>query len=328
MAGTIPISMTQQFDEYSKPLSGGQLYIIQAGTVSTPQDAFADIALTIEQPYPMTLDAAGRVPQFFLADGTVKIRLQDKNGVVQLTADQVMVIGPSSGGGGGGGTIDPTTIYQTGDLKPRYGTGDHTGFVRCNKRTIGSATSGATERANLDCQALFLHLWGADASLVVSGGRGASAATDWGANKQIETPDYRGYSLAFLDDMGNTPAGRITATYFISNPTVLGAQPGGQSTGLATANMPPYTPTGSITNGAINSTFTCKPGQVVLNNIVPGTSQFVITGPGGGLGVEVSSGTVGSPQLSSSFLGTAQGGTGAAFSVISPRKLATLYIKL
>jgi hypothetical protein len=47
MAGTIPLSMTQQFDVYGQPLSGGQLYIIQAGTVSTPQDAFADTGLTI-----------------------------------------------------------------------------------------------------------------------------------------------------------------------------------------------------------------------------------------------------------------------------------------
>ena len=68
MAGTIPISMTQQFDIFGKPLAGGQLYIIQSGTVSTPQDAFQDTGLTILQPYPMTLDAGGRVPQFFLAD--------------------------------------------------------------------------------------------------------------------------------------------------------------------------------------------------------------------------------------------------------------------
>jgi len=74
MSGTIPLSMTQQFDVYGKPLAGGQLYLIQAGTVSTPQNGFQDSALTIPLPNPITLDAAGRIPQFFLADGSIKVR--------------------------------------------------------------------------------------------------------------------------------------------------------------------------------------------------------------------------------------------------------------
>ena len=211
-AGTIPISMTQQLDIYAQPLAGGQLYIIQAGTVSTPQDAFADVALTIKQPYPMTLDAGGRVPQFFLdqfggINATVKIRLQDKNGVVQLSSDGVLIIGPSGGTGGGPGTtVDPSTIYQTGDIKPRYGVGVHPGvtpgWVRCNGLTIGSATSGASERAFADTQALFNYLWITDTSLVVVGGRGANAAADWTANKTIALPDWRGAVPSGLDGYG------------------------------------------------------------------------------------------------------------------------------
>jgi hypothetical protein len=158
MAGTIPLSLTQQFDEFGKPLSGALLYIIQAGTVSTPQQPYQDAALTITQPNPIPLDAAGRVPQFFLADGYIKVRLDDKFGVTQLARDGILVIGPSAGGGGGGG-VDPTTLIQTGAIQPFYGVGVLAGFVRLNGRTIGSATSGATERANSDCQALFNFLW-------------------------------------------------------------------------------------------------------------------------------------------------------------------------
>ena len=198
-AGTIPISMTQQLDIYGQPLAGGQLYIIQAGTVSTPQDAFADVALTIKMPYPMLLDAAGRVPQFFL-DNTinagVKIRLQDKSGVVQLASDFVLIIGPAGGTGGGGTTVDPSAIYQTGDIKPRYGVGVHPGvtpgWVQANGKTIGSITSGASERANADTQNLFLFLWNQapfDGGLPVLGGRGANAAADWTATKQLTLPD-------------------------------------------------------------------------------------------------------------------------------------------
>ena len=163
MAGTIPLSMTQQFDVYGQPLAGGQLYIIQAGTVSTPQDAFQDTALTIKQPYPMTLDAAGRVPQFFLNDpsgggnATVKVRLQDKNGVVQLSSDGILVIGPSGGTGGGGGGLsgDASQLFQTGDIKPRYGVGIHPGvtpgWVRCNGLTIGSATASPGANGARQC---------------------------------------------------------------------------------------------------------------------------------------------------------------------------------
>ena len=189
------------------------IYILQAGTVSTPQQPYQDAALTILQPNPIPLDAAGRVPQFFLADGYIKVRLDDKFGVTQLARDGILVIGPSAGGGGGGG-VDPTTLIQTGAIQPFYGTGVLAGFVRMNGRTIGSATSGAGERANSDCQALFNFLWNADSALAVSPSRGASSAADWAANKTIVSPDFRGCAIAGLDDMGNVAASRLTATYF------------------------------------------------------------------------------------------------------------------
>ena len=97
MSGTIPLSMTQQFDEFGEPLSGGQLYIFQAGTVATPQNPYHDAALTLVMPNPITLDQAGRIPQFFLADGYIKIILNDVNGITQLAADGILVIGPFGG---------------------------------------------------------------------------------------------------------------------------------------------------------------------------------------------------------------------------------------
>ena len=183
------------------------IYFIQAGTTSTPQNAYQDSDLTIPHSNPITLDSAGRVPQFYLADGSIKIRLTDSSGVQQLVADNILVIGPSSGSGGGG-SVDATTVLATGDVKVRYGTGALSGFVRANNRTIGSATSGATERANADCQALFEYLWDADGNLTVSTGRGASANADWSANKTIALPDCRGGVIAGLDGMGAPAVGR------------------------------------------------------------------------------------------------------------------------
>lgn len=313
MAGTIPLSLTQQNDKFGKPLAGGVLFIYEAGTVSTPQIAYQDSALTIPVAggNQITLDDMGRLPQFFLADGSVKIRLTDVDGVTQVTADGILVVGASSGGGGGS-PVDPTTIFATGDLKVTYGTGSLSGFVRSNGRTIGSATSGASERANSDVQALFLFLWAADANLVVSTGRGVSAAADYAANKTIALPDWRGRALAGLDDMGNSAAGRLTSTYFGTAATALGAAGGNEKMpGLATTNLPAYTPTGTLT---------------LAGTVTGSQSNFSVTA--GGTGIIAATGTEAVTFGTKTFTGDAQGGVATAFSISSPMMLATIYLKL
>lgn len=322
-AGTIPYSLSQQFDQFGHVLAGCRLNIIRAGTTSTPQNAYQDSALTIPLPNPVICDAAGRLPQLFIADGSIKIRLTDRNGVNQVTADGILVIGPS-GGGGGGSTVDPTTIIATGDYKLRHGTGVLSGFVRANGRTIGSATSGATERANADCEALFEYLWDTDANLSVSTGRGASSAADWAANKTIALPDWRGRAPAGLDDMGNSAAGRLTATYFGTAATVLGAAGGSQTNaGLVTANLPPYTPAGSVS--VTSATMGNGTGSFFLNNT--GILQSA-TGGGALAGYAVGSATQQAVVSTGTLTGTAQGGTSTVFSIVSPRILTTVYLKL
>ena len=295
--------MTQQMDEFGAPLAGGKLYLIQAGTTSTPQNGFQDSALTLPWPNPIVLDASGRLPQFFLADGSIKIRLVDVNGVEKLVADGLIVTGASSGGGGGS-PVDPTTVLQTGWLQAIYGVGVVTGFARCNGRTIGSATSGATERANADTSALFSFLWNGDANLAVSTGRGASAAADFAANKTIALPDWRGRALAALDDMGNSAAGRLTATYFGTAATVLGAAGGTESKVLVTANLPPYTPSGTGPTTSFDHTTANSTAQA-------------------GAGIAV---TDANTLTRAAF--AAQGGTSTPVSIMSPAMLATIYIKL
>jgi hypothetical protein len=242
MAGMINLSLTQQLDEFGEPLSGGQLYIIQAGTVSTPQNAYQDEALTIPTTNPIVLDAAGRIPQFFLADGQIKVRLQDAMGVVKFVADNLLVIGPStSGGGGGGGSVDPTTVLQTGDIKIRYDTAILTGFVRLNGLTIGSSTSGATELADPTAQALFQYLWQTDPYLPVSGGRGATSIADWTANKRLTLPDGRARLLTALDGMGNSLTGLLNyATFIRGNVNILGSYGGAYARAIPTSALPSH----------------------------------------------------------------------------------------
>lgn len=353
-AGTITMSLTQRFDNSTHlPLAGGQMYFIQAGTTSTPQNAYQDSALTIPYPNPLTLDSGGNVPQLFFADGVIKVRITNSLGVQQLVQDNIQVTGASSGGGGGG-TVDPTTIASTGDIKAAYGTSVLSGWVRMNGRTIGSATSGATERANSDCQSLFQYLWGADPNLQVIGGRGASAAADWAANKLLVLPDLRGRAIAGLDDMGNIPGGVLTTTYFGTATNVLGARGGVQSQTLALLNLPPYTPAGSLSLSTIVSTgvSTSVTGTATVNAVNwvasnPSDASF-ISATGGGVvgGVAASGGSTSHIQSTGSitasatstanssatttgtFIGSAQGGTSSPFSIIAPLMLTSIYIKL
>ena len=326
-AGTVPgFSLTPQFDLTGKVAAGCRLYIIQAGTVATPQNAYSDSGLTQLLPNPLTCDAGGRLGQFFLADGNIKLRLTDKNGVQLFVGDNLLVIGPSAGGGGGGGTVDPTTILATGDFKLVYNTGILTGFVRCNGRTIGSATSGATERANADTSALFSFLWGADPNLSVSGGRGASAAADFAANKTLTLPDCKGRTIAGLDDMGASPAGRLSSTYFGATATTLGAVGGSEDTVLTAAQIPSLTSTGT-------NTITVAPsGATTVAGNNGGT--FSIDSYGGGANsplVKVGSGSlvnVNSLAGSNSISVTTTGTSGQGHRTVQPTILMTIYIKL
>lgn len=320
MAGTIPLSLTQQLDIYGKPLSGGQLFLIQAGTVATPQNGFQDTALTIPLPNPITLDAAGRIPQFFLADGSIKVRLVDKNGIVQLAADSILVIGPSAGGGGGT-PVDPTMLIQTGNIIARYGIGALAGYVRLNGLSIGSATSGATERANLDCQAAFEYLWNTDPNLLLSPPRGASSSADWTASKRLTLPDWRGRNIAGLADMGNADSGVLPLAFYGAAATVLGNGGGAASQALLAANLPPHPHSGTTGVDTPDHTHTFQP-NTFAGNLWPG-------GAFGGFVNQTNANTGGANSRHTHVFTTDNGpGASAAFAILSPSRLATIYLKL
>jgi hypothetical protein len=178
----------------------------------------------------------------FLADGLIHIALLDSTGATIL--DTTLPTLGSSSGGGGGGTVDPTSIMSTGDLKVKYSTGVLAGFVRTNGLTIGNATSGASERANSDTQALFIFLYNCgDATLTVSGGRSGNAISDYNAGKTITLPNYSGRALAALDDQGAGAQGILTAPYFGVAATVLGAAGGFQNATIGIAFLPLITST-------------------------------------------------------------------------------------
>lgn len=326
-AGTTPLSLVQQFDTTGSPLAGCLLYFYVAGTVATPQNAFQDFGLSTPLPNPVTCDQSGRVPQHWLADGLIHIRLTDSSGVVQV--DTIMqVLGPSSGGGGGGGgggTVDPTTIASTGDMKFRLDKDAQTGWVRINGLTIGSASSGASERANADTQNLFIYVWtkfsqpSGNVICPVVGGLGASALADFNANKQITLEDARSRALFALDDMGNSALGGFSGVSFsIGSATTGGARGGTNSTTLLPSWIPTITSNGAVTVAPPGSNY-----MPIMNDAGGGTETVVstagthfapISGPSGwgyvnsfsGTGSMTSNNTAGLPMPSvpSALLGT------------------------
>jgi hypothetical protein len=325
-AGTVPgFSLTPQFDLTGKVMPGCLLYVYQAGTVATPQNAYQDTGLANLQPNPMVCDASGRLPQWFVADGLIKLRLTTSIGTQVFVGDNLLVVGPSSGGGGGGGTIDPTTIAQTGDLKTTYGTGPITGWVRMNGRTIGSATSGATERANADVQALFTFLWNSDPTLAVSGGRGASAAADWSANKTIALPDARNRALAGLGDMGNSDLALFNGTTFSSgNSTTLGSTIG--------VGTPRILQRSDLPNIVLTYSGTFNLNQSGIVQYSGGAFAGGVTVGGSGGGTAFNSGPPGLITPSVNITGNTSGLNGGvgqtSFNTVSPLLLVTTYIKL
>lgn len=156
--------------------------------------------------------------------------------------------------------------FETGDMKVKYGSGTISGYVRGNGLTIGNAASGATERANDDTEALFTYLYNSDTTLTVSGGRGASAAADYAANKRLTLPDFRNRSWFFLDGMGNSNTSRITSAGSGVDGTVLGASGGQQSSTLAQTNLPPI----QFKTGYIQYGFPSPAGSFPINSVRDG----------------------------------------------------------
>lgn len=214
MAGQIAsLPLSIQLDDNARPLSGCLLYLYDAGT-STPAVFYEDFSTSIVLSWPLVADTSGRIPLFWVADGSYRVRLTDNAGSEIFDINSITAVGPSSGTGGGS-SVSTDQIFQTGDPIWLPINATRSGWVRGNALTIGSSSSGASERANADCQALFEYFWNtfADSLCPVTGGRGANALTDWNANKRIATLDMRGRGAYGLDTMGNSAASVIaTAT--------------------------------------------------------------------------------------------------------------------
>jgi len=110
--------------------------------------------------------------------------------------------------------------WSTGDIKLTMKAAPDSGFIMMDDGTLG--LTGATYNGTT-YQDLYNFLWTniADAQCPVTpGGRGASAAADWAANKIIRLPLAVGRHMALSGDGGATLASTFT-TDFATAPTIL-----------------------------------------------------------------------------------------------------------
>jgi len=324
VSGILPgIALVNNFDQNGELMRGAKLYTYLAGT-NTPAVTYKDSALTAgqEHPWPIQADSAARLPMFYVATGDYRARLSSSDGgYVAYDVPILTAVEPSgSGGGGGGGGVAPEVLYRTGYLLPMLGSGILTGFVRLNGRTIGSATSGATERAAADTQSLFEYLWNEFDNTIcpVIGGRGANATADFNAAKPLTLIDARGRTFFGADGMGTTRANRLTSLTFANGDTV-GSTGGDEGHTLIKAELPNVSPTFTGTPMTAGGT---------LSGVA--TGNVSTTTPGGGFGITTVSG-LGTSFTTSPFTpaGTISAlGSSQKFGTASPGFIGTWYLKL
>lgn len=140
----------------------------------------------------------------------------------------------------------------------------------------------------------------------------AITSTNFGVGDGSTTfnlPDVRGRVIAGKDDMGGSSANRLTNADDGLNGDTLGATGGVETQTLVTANLPAYTPAGSIGGTATSS----------LSSFQINTSgNNTYAGGGTGPSPQSNSGSVSVPATGLTFTGTAQGGTSTAFGVVQP----------
>lgn len=163
--------------------------------------------------------------------------------VLQFATDELTAYGASIA----------NALYKTGDVKKTVKKTAETGWLLLDGKTIGSASSGGTARANADTSALFTLLWTDWDNTVLpiqdsSGSpttRGASAAADFAANKRLPLPDHRERVAAGWDNLADVT--RLSAP--VAGDTI-GSVGGSQSHTLTTTETPSHTHSFSATTSS------------------------------------------------------------------------------
>lgn len=347
-ASLLPPAVQQFFNSSGNPLSSGKVYFYEVGT-STFKDTYTSSAATTTYTNPITLNAGGKPPGSSGIYGTGLYRQLVKDSAGNTIWDAV------TAPGGGGST--PTAIgdgNSVGTILPWSSLTAPNQYVFAYGQELARSTypelyTAITQQLNAICSASSNTLTGIsdttqinigspiELSLCVISGTtvvsktgstvtlsnpssvsvsGVATFFPYGNGNGTTTfnvPDLRGYAIAGRDNMGGSAAGRLTATYF--NTPGVGAVGGLQTATLSTSNLPAYTPTGTISSSTI-----------IAPN--PVTTPFSAGATSGGTTVQGNVSDVLLATTTSTFTGTAQGGTRTAFSNVQPTITLNYIIKV
>lgn len=229
--------------------AGGALAYFFLGGTTTPLAVHEDAGESTPHDHPVVADANGRWPAVFIPYTTsYDVQVTTSSGVQLYYHEEIPNPDPVEQAASTPGADE---LIATGHVHWEPVNTTKAGYARLNGRTIGSATSGGTERANADCEDLFLFLWNnlANGQAAVSAGRGASAAADWAANKTIAVPDLRCSSPMGVADMGSSTAtGYASAPFAHGAATTAGSLVGANTHALITAELATHLHVVSITS--------------------------------------------------------------------------------
>lgn len=353
-AALLPNGIQYFMDNNGKPLSNGKVYFYTPST-TTPKTTWTDAAETTPQANPVVLGISGRPTNPIYGDGSYRQVVKDQ---FNNTIWDFNTASTGSGGGssptatGDGdlvGTIKPwagmtapnqyaftygqevsrttyatlfTAITSTQNVFCTSGSPILTGLADTTNFWIGMTVE-------IGCLAAGNSTVVAKTSSSVTLASNANVSTSvsatffpWGRGNGSTTfnlPDFRGVPIAGNNNMGGVASSNLTTTYFgATDPNSSGALGGSQSKVLLTANLPSYTPSGTI--GVTNTTTTAGAvaGFPTVTSGAPTT-----TGWASGTGTNLLSGGV-----TAAFTGTAQGGTSTAFSIVQPTRTSNYIIKI
>ena len=225
----------------------------------------------------------------------------------------------------------PGEEVPTGSGTWYHGSTAPDGYVLASGRTIGNASSSATERANADCADLFARLWDSHSNTELpiqdSAGsattRGANAAADFAANKRLPLPHVNGRTLIGKDDMGGTAANRVTSAGSGIDGATLGASGGAQTVTILQANLPNVTLSGTTSTDTHNHDISANRD---ISAFGAGSSKTAVT--------SLASGTSGDQDTNtgndshSHTVTVSLGGSGTALNKMPPALVANYIIKL
>lgn len=212
--------------------------------------------------------------------------------------------------------VDTTTaaFFSTGDGKITLKTVADTGWILCDDGTFGSATSGSSNRANADTQALFTlffnNISDTAAPLLTSGGGATTraaqtnASSAWAANCRMTLTKQLGRAIA----VAGTGAG-LTAR-------PLGSSLGEEAHPLTTAELAAHTHANSLTDPGHTHT-------IAVNTSGNGSTS-VTQGQTGGSSVP---GGISTTQTGISIT-NASAGSGNAHNNMQPTTFWNVMIKL